>query len=87
MKGFDPKVNSFVQSYGSPYLDASLLMIPLVGFLPADDPRVLGTVEAIQQRLMDRGFVLRYDSASGWTTYSPPLTLDLTKPGEFQWQR
>jgi GH15 family glucan-1,4-alpha-glucosidase len=63
-KGFDPALHSFVQSYGSPHLDASLLMIPLVGFLPADDPRVLGTVAAIQQRLMHRGFVLRYDSAS-----------------------
>ncbi len=60
--GFDTALNAFVQSYGSPHLDASLLMIPLVGFLPADDPRVEGTVAAIQERLMDRGFVRRYDS-------------------------
>jgi GH15 family glucan-1,4-alpha-glucosidase len=61
-KGFDPELNSFVQSYGSPHLDASLLMIPLVGFLPPDDPRMKGTVAAIQQRLVDQGFVRRYDS-------------------------
>jgi GH15 family glucan-1,4-alpha-glucosidase len=63
-KGFDPALNAFVQSYGSPYLDASLLMIPLIGFLPADDPRMKGTVDAIQGRLMHRGFVCRYDSES-----------------------
>jgi GH15 family glucan-1,4-alpha-glucosidase len=62
-KGFDPKLNAFVQSYGSPYLDASLLMIPLVGFLPADDPRMKGTVAAIEERLVHDGFVRRYDSA------------------------
>ena len=63
-KGFDSGLNSFVQSYGSSSLDASLLMIPLVGFLPADDPRMKGTVEAIQSRLMDQGFVRRYNSDS-----------------------
>jgi GH15 family glucan-1,4-alpha-glucosidase len=63
-KGFDRSLNSFVQSYGSPYLDASLLMIPLVGFLPATDPRMVGTVEAIRVRLADRGFIRRYDSGS-----------------------
>ena len=62
-KGFDPKLNAFVQSYGSPHLDASLLMIPLVGFLPADDPRMVGTVAAIEKRLMRDGFVRRYDSS------------------------
>ncbi len=61
-KGFDPKLNAFVQSYGSKHLDASLLMIPLVGFLPADDPRMKGTVAAIEQRLLRDGFVQRYDS-------------------------
>lgn len=60
--GFDPELNSFVQSYGSKGLDASLLLIPLVGFLPADDPRVKGTVAAIERRLMRRGFVRRYDT-------------------------
>ena len=62
-KGFDSKLNAFVQSYGSPHLDASLLMIPLVGFLPADDPRMRGTVAAIEERLMRDDFVQRYDSS------------------------
>ena len=52
----------FVQSYGSSALDASLLMVPLVGFLPADDPRVVATVDAIRQRLTEDGFVYRYDT-------------------------
>ena len=60
--GFDPELNAFVQSYGSKALDASALLIPLVGFLPADDPRVKGTVAAIESRLMRRGFVRRYDT-------------------------
>ena len=57
---FDPELGSFVQAYGSKTLDASLLHIPLVGFLPADDPRVIGTVAAIESRLLHDGFVLRY---------------------------
>jgi GH15 family glucan-1,4-alpha-glucosidase len=61
-KGFDKKLNSFVQSYGSKQLDASCLLIPVVGFLPPDDPRVIGTVEAIEKRLMKNGFVQRYDT-------------------------
>ena len=56
-KGFDRELNTFIQAYGSKALDASVLMIPLVGFLPADDPRVLGTVEAIGRDLMRDGFV------------------------------
>ena len=63
-RGFDASRNTFVQSYDSKCLDASLLMIPLVGFLPATDPRVSGTVEAIRSGLMERGFVRRYDSTS-----------------------
>jgi GH15 family glucan-1,4-alpha-glucosidase len=62
--GFHPGLNSFVQSYGSDELDASLLMIPLVGFLPPDDPRVLGTVTAIEKYLMVDGFVARYATRS-----------------------
>jgi GH15 family glucan-1,4-alpha-glucosidase len=58
--GFDTTRNSFVQYYGSTEVDASLLMIALVGFLPADDPRVQGTVAAIEQDLLQDGFVLRY---------------------------
>jgi GH15 family glucan-1,4-alpha-glucosidase len=59
-KGFDGKLGSFVQSYGSTALDASLLLFSQVGFLPEDDPRILGTVEAVERGLMQDGFVLRY---------------------------
>lgn len=62
--GFDPTLKSFVQYYGGKELDASLLMIPLVGFLPASDPRVQGTVRAIQRSLMHDGFVRRYSEQS-----------------------
>jgi GH15 family glucan-1,4-alpha-glucosidase len=58
--GFNADVGAFVQSYGSSLLDASLLMVPLVGFLPPDDPRVRGTVEAIERHLTRDGFVARY---------------------------
>jgi GH15 family glucan-1,4-alpha-glucosidase len=64
-RGFDRERGCFVQSYGSTVLDASLLMMPLVGFLPADDARMIGTVEAIQRHLCVDGLVLRYDTASG----------------------
>jgi GH15 family glucan-1,4-alpha-glucosidase len=59
-QGFNASLGSFVQSYGSRELDASLLQIPIVGFLPADDPRVIGTVSAIERHLMADGFVMRY---------------------------
>jgi GH15 family glucan-1,4-alpha-glucosidase len=59
-QGFDAERNTFTQSYGSRALDASLLLIPAVGFLEPDDPRVAGTVEAIQRELCVDGFVLRY---------------------------
>jgi len=58
--GFDEELGSFVQSYGSKELDASLLLIPLVGFLPASDAKVRGTVAAIEKNLVVDGFVLRY---------------------------
>jgi GH15 family glucan-1,4-alpha-glucosidase len=61
-KGFNKKLNSFVQSYGSKQLDASCLRIGLTGFLPMDDPRIVGTVEAIEKRLMRDGFVARYNT-------------------------
>ncbi len=61
-KGFNKKMNSFVQSYGSRELDASCLRIALVGFLPPDDPRIRGTVEAIEEHLMRDGLVRRYDT-------------------------
>jgi GH15 family glucan-1,4-alpha-glucosidase len=63
-QGFNAERGTFVQYYGSQSLDASLLMIPLVGFLPATDPRVQGTVEAVQRHLMDDGLVARYNSSS-----------------------
>lgn len=61
-KGFDADRNTFTQSYGAPELDAALLYIPRVGFLPPSDPRVVGTVEAVQRELMVDGFVVRYRS-------------------------
>jgi GH15 family glucan-1,4-alpha-glucosidase len=72
-KGFDKKLNSFVQYYGSKQLDASCLRIGLVGFLPMDDPRIVGTIAAIEKKLSKKGFIERYD-----TTKSP----DGLPPGE-----
>lgn len=60
--GFDAELNSFVQAYGGKELDASLLQLPLVGFLPPEDPRMIGTVAAIRQHLTVDGFVRRYDT-------------------------
>ncbi|HEX8592914.1 MAG TPA: glycoside hydrolase family 15 protein [Pseudomonas sp.] len=62
LNGFDPELGSFVQTYGAKALDASLLQIALTGFLPADDPRVIGTVAQIERTLMQDGLLLRYDS-------------------------
>ncbi len=59
--GFDDQQNSFVESYGSQLLDASILLLPAVGFLPASDPRVRGTIAAIEKHMMRDGFVLRHD--------------------------
>jgi GH15 family glucan-1,4-alpha-glucosidase len=59
-QGFDAKRNTFTQYYGSEDLDASLLVIPMSGFLPPDDPRCIGTVEAVASDLMQDGFLLRY---------------------------
>lgn len=61
-RGFDPARNSFVQSYGATTLDAALLLIPIVGFLPPSDPRVQGTLVAIEQYLIRDGLVIRYDT-------------------------
>jgi GH15 family glucan-1,4-alpha-glucosidase len=60
-KGFDRELNSFVESYGSKMLDASILLLPSVGFLPPEDPRIRGTIEAIERHLIRDGFVLRHD--------------------------
>ena len=65
-KGWSDRANAFTQSFGSDELDASNLMVPLVGFLPADDPRVLATIDATEERLTDeRGLVYRYRSHDG----------------------
>jgi GH15 family glucan-1,4-alpha-glucosidase len=62
-QAYNEKLGSFVQSYGSDQLDASLLLMPIMDFLPIDDPRVTGTVKAIEQQLMPGGLVLRYNTA------------------------
>ncbi len=72
-EGFNAERNAFVQYYGSKTLDASLLMIPLVGFLPPSDPRVRGTVRAIEAELMEEGLVRRY---------KPSTEVDGLPPGE-----
>jgi GH15 family glucan-1,4-alpha-glucosidase len=72
-RAFDRDIGSFVQAYGSREVDASLLLMPLVGFLPPTDDRVRGTVRCIERRLLADGFVYRYDSA---------LTDDGLPPGE-----
>jgi len=72
---YDPKRGTFTQSYGSSELDAATLLIPAVGFLPSDDARVVGTVDAIQRELMSDGFLLRY-------TQSAANNVDGLPPGE-----
>jgi len=64
-RGYNPQLNAFTQSYGSDALDASVLLMPHVGFLPATDPRVKGTVRAVEQTLLRDGFVLRYGTEHG----------------------
>lgn len=64
-RGFNPRLNSFTQYYGGEELDASLLLIPTTGFLPADDPRIQGTVAAVERELLRDGFLLRYRTTTG----------------------
>ena len=64
-RGFSPDKNSFRQSYENDGLDASLLLLPAIGFLPADDPRIAGTISAIERELVQDGFVLRYRTEGG----------------------
>ncbi|WP_433089222.1 glycoside hydrolase family 15 protein [Dactylosporangium sp. CA-052675] len=73
--GYDPKRRTFTQYYGSEELDAAMLMVPLVGFLPATDERVVGTVAAIEEHLMQDGFVQRY-------TQHEETDVDGLPPGE-----
>jgi len=77
-KGFDSERNTFVQSFGMPELDANLLLIPTTGFLPATDPRMVGTVAAIERELLVDGFVLRYQTMA----LDGGTTLDGLAPGE-----
>jgi GH15 family glucan-1,4-alpha-glucosidase len=72
-QAYDAERNTFVQSYGSPYVDASLLLIPQVGFLPPDDRRVRGTIEAVERNLVVDGLVQRYSTATD---------VDALPPGE-----
>jgi GH15 family glucan-1,4-alpha-glucosidase len=72
-KGFDRKQNTFVECYGSKFLDASILLIPSVGFLPPSDSRVRGTIAAVEKHMMRNGFVLRHD---------PREAADITQPVE-----
>jgi GH15 family glucan-1,4-alpha-glucosidase len=58
--GFDKSQNAFTQAYNSKALDASVLLMPALGFLPADDPRIQGTIQAVEKNLLHDGFVLRY---------------------------
>ena len=71
-QGYDPKRETFTQSYGSRELDAATLLIPLVGFLPPDDPRVKGTVRAIERELLVDGFVRRYSQPDALDTDGLP---------------
>jgi GH15 family glucan-1,4-alpha-glucosidase len=71
-RGFDTELGSFTQSYGSKELDASLLLIPLVGFLPVSDARVRGTIDAVERGLVEHGFVLRYRTEESSVDQLPP---------------
>jgi len=74
-RGYDQERNTFVQRYGSPAVDASLLQLPLLGFLPADDPRMAGTVQTVARELDDSGTLLRYQA-------HPPADEDGLPAGE-----
>ncbi len=74
-EAYDAELNAFTQSYGSKQLDAAVLQLPLVGFLPPTDPRIVGTVQAIERTLMHDGFVARYET-------SPTGAVDGLPPGE-----
>jgi GH15 family glucan-1,4-alpha-glucosidase len=63
-EAWDSELNAFTQAYGSKKLDAAVLMMPIIGFLPGNDPRIVGTVEAIEQKLLFEGFVARYETSA-----------------------
>jgi GH15 family glucan-1,4-alpha-glucosidase len=83
-KGWSEEKNSFVQYYGADHLDASLLMLARVGFLPAEDPRIVGTIEAIERELLVDGFVLRYPTEPVVEAHDgdEKRTVDGLPPGE-----
>jgi len=64
-EGIDPRRNCFVQSYGSPHMDASLLLLPIVGFVKVSDRRMKNTIREIEKRLLYHGLVLRYETGTG----------------------
>jgi GH15 family glucan-1,4-alpha-glucosidase len=70
--GFSERHNSFVEAYGSDYLDASLLLLPSVGFIRATDPRMRGTIESIERHLMHDGLLLRHDPRQKRAGETPP---------------
>ena len=72
-KGFDTEQNAFVGAYGSHFLDASILLLPALGFLPPDDPRISGTIAAVERELMSHGFVLRHDPREFGPIHAEPL--------------
>ena len=71
-RGYDESLGTFVQAYDSHELDASLLLLPLVGFLPASDPRIRGTIEAVERELLQDGFLLRYRTHEQGVDGLPP---------------
>jgi GH15 family glucan-1,4-alpha-glucosidase len=86
-QGYNPTVGAFTQYYGATELDASCLMLALVGFLPPSDPRIIGTVEAIERELLVDGFVRRYRTEVAHPspetgTGEPTTTVDGLPPGE-----
>ncbi len=91
-KGWSDRAGAFTQSFGSDELDASNLMLPLVGFLPADEPRVLSTIDATEKRLTDRrGLVYRYRSKTAWgarrePSFCAPSGWPKPWPGRDRWR-
>jgi len=80
--GYNPSVGAFTQYYGATELDASCLMLALVGFLPIDDPRIVGTVDAIERELLVDGFVKRYHTSAQHPDSGRTTTVDGLPPGE-----
>ncbi|MEP6625929.1 MAG: glycoside hydrolase family 15 protein [Acidimicrobiia bacterium] len=82
-EGYDAELNAFTQSYGSKQLDAAVLQLPLVGFLPPSDPRIVGTVQAIERTLMHDGFVARYETSRSGSVDGLPVGEGVFLPCSF----